>query len=76
MKIMKRITCWWHGHEHNPYDPGSCLRCGEQHDYEFGFRDRIMRRVRHPMWRLRKWIGKCPDCGKRFNRHDSSCPPF
>lgn len=78
MKRLKRIICWWKGHEIEPYpDTWECMRCGgpEPLDYmtwQTGLGDRIKMALR------RIWMrNRCNDCGKLLKKADhSNCIPF
>ena len=80
--MLKRLICWWFGcvpdykHLATRKSYGvvvPCQRCGtsdtdyadrvgdtRHHRMIEGLRDRLL------WW----WPEKCPDCGKRFGRHD------
>ena len=82
IEMLKRLICWWFGcvpdYRHPSCQPGSpvvpCLRCGAPDtDYSDCVGDTRHRRMieglhdRLLWW----WPEKCPDCGKRFGRHEA-----
>lgn len=80
-KLIARFKCWWNGHFAPPYgeDGEECLVC-ERTDltsedwYAGGAKYRIWSWWTFgPPDRLRTWLSKCPDCGKRFGRHTQEC---
>jgi len=82
MKTLRKIRCWWSGHELLDYRSSGdcCARCGEWkwwHEWAG-----MKHRIRHwwlyhrPQILRRSYYAKCSDCGQRFNRHTNDCPPF
>jgi hypothetical protein len=72
--VIRRVRCWWYGHEQHPQDSAppdeaTCMHCGEYVPYGDMVGDtrhnRLMERLRY--WLFRRWIpSKCPACGGRF----------
>ena len=79
---MKTIRCFWFGcapDEPNGYGVVPCKRC-DNHDVNYSDmvndtrHERTKSRCKY--WLFRRWIpAKCPDCNKRYGRHDT-CLPF
>ncbi len=69
--------------------PFPCTRCSHVFDpYEYTYEKPYKSgslELGFYLWRLReffrrkefqRYFQKCPDCGKRFNKHGLECPPF
>lgn len=84
---MKRYwVCSLLGHKDSDpeaiYDPFVCKRCGDS-DYDNHYDDdfdpwhirlyyRMKWRAKNKRDRFVGWFRRCPDCGRRFGRHDES----
>lgn len=81
---------WAHDYEddnyNSPYGVFRCKRCGTvtdyNEDYDAGSLNlagklwRKWTRFKDWLYRKTRYFKKCHNCGKRWNRHDDSCPPF
>lgn len=76
-RLRNRLYCWWHGH--NTADqygfPNECMHC----DAVVHEAESVMGRIHRirwwwwysrPAWLRREWWKPCPECGKRFGRHN------
>lgn len=77
-RLKFRLQCWWFGHHSAaPYGyPDECIHCDtviHPQDTE-GFRNQLLNwRFYHwPRWLTRSWYQRCPECGRRFGRHDDN----
>jgi ribosomal protein L34E len=81
---------WAHKYEdhsyNSPYGIFKCKRCGTETDYNedydagsLNLASKLWRkwtRIKDWFYRKTSYFQKCHDCGKRWNKHDESCPPF
>jgi hypothetical protein len=73
---MKHLICWWSGHERcqSAAIHDHCCQCGVYipDTYpDLGMRVRLQDWLRNKRQLFREWL-RCPDCGRRFGRHDDS----
>ena len=80
---------WGHKFDGNLWSPIKCARCTHVFDpYEYTYEKPYKSGsldLGFYLWRLReifrhkefqRYLQKCPDCGKRFNKHGANCTPF
>lgn len=78
-KYINRLRCFLQGHTPPPYGEG-CMVCDREHltYHEWCVKGIIFRLKSwwkysgNPISRIHRYFSKCPDCGKRFHRHDES----
>lgn len=79
---LRKLTCLLLGHNLDPeveerHGITYCRRCGaddsesqesliDQWDWYWELRER----VQSAKWVVQAWLAPCPDCGRRFGRHD------
>jgi endogenous inhibitor of DNA gyrase (YacG/DUF329 family) len=75
---VKKLKCRWFGHDiRNDYPyQYYCPYCNTYVEYdEFvrgGYINRLVYNIKAWCKFKINWFNKCPDCGKRFGRHDEN----
>ena len=70
---VKCIKCWWSGHDlNNKYIGWICRRCNKSLEYDDMVNGCIIQKINRWIFHKKQWFKSCPDCGKRFNRHDKN----
>lgn len=77
---VRRLRCWWFGHEQHPHDSAppdqaTCMHCGEYVPYRdmvsYTRHTRLVSALRYWLWR--RWVPvRCIACGGLF-RHRADC---
>lgn len=77
MKVLRRLRCWWQGHEtagHYGY-PDECMHCDATVSPDHPTAGIWLCwlhwwRYFRPRWLYVSFYQRCPDCGRCFDRHD------